>query len=498
MSGEGYESPPDGNPARQSPGHLFLRTCFANAARSAAKTEVIEPIPFLRRKALGLANSISSLSIASSSCRSLLLSQQMWIGKSCFVNEIARGILYPSPTATVLCIPVRVVFSFAMAHVFVFNVLIASCCDGARGPFSRQPGSRDEPAPFSALLSNHCCRVVRSSRACLPVTACFAFLPASIEVDVLFPNVECAACVLTVSSRPPTPAVICLLFCQGLARAQTSRAQSLPSFLSFAFRDLFLSYHQGSVPQNHQKKNSGFPNISLGRIHRPSANYKKRMSSQKNASSPNPASSKQRANMSTPTSSRRSPASNTSSPAGSSASSSSSRRKPKQAASRSPPSHSQSQPEFLSFQPALQGCYDMPTPKSRRSPPRNASNGNLNAKYNSYNGPMTSPIKPVTIMSLCRPAANSNRSSPTTSAKRGVNKPFASAKYLELPMTANLPAPPADWLAASEVADEPEELLIAEPPSPTTAAAVALATENGFDGRIRLSPLQLIAAVSAS
>uniref|UniRef100_A0A7E4UST9 Uncharacterized protein n=1 Tax=Panagrellus redivivus TaxID=6233 RepID=A0A7E4UST9_PANRE len=203
------------------------------------------------------------------------------------------------------------------------------------------------------------------------------------------------------------------------------------------------------------------------------------MSSQKNASASTPASSKQRANTSTP--SRRSPVINTS-PASSKAPSNSSRRKPKQTGSRSSPSNSQSQPEVLSFQPALQSCYDMPTPKSRRSQPRNCSNGNLNDS-----------MKPS--VAITRPAY-SNRSSPKPFANR-ISKAFASAKYLELPTTA-IPAPPAHWLAASEVADELEGLFIAEPPSPTTAAAVALATENGFDGRIRISPLQLIAAVSAA
>jgi hypothetical protein len=182
--------------------------------------------------------------------------------------------------------------------------------------------------------------------------------------------------------------------------------------------------------------------------------------------------------------------------------------------------NSPNQMDFLSFQPALQECYQTPQ-QNRRSSPRNNGGGNNNVtpsvKYssqvNGYNNSL-SPIKlssPAIAPIVRQGPQQSNsgrrqqRGSPPSLFK---HTPFAGAKYLELPSTKDLPLPPAwllDGLAApatsksssgSSTSSSPISMI--EPPSPTTEAAMKVAKDNGFDGRIRIHPLQLIAAVSSS
>jgi len=192
--------------------------------------------------------------------------------------------------------------------------------------------------------------------------------------------------------------------------------------------------------------------------------------------------------------------------------------------------NSPNQMDFLSFQPALQDCFQTP-PQHRRSSPRGNGNGSNNGntlisqsskfstKVNGFNNSL-SPIKlssPAIAPIIRQGQQQSNsarrqtRGSPPTLFK---HTPFAGAKYLELPSTKDLPLPPAWLLAApsttlsssssneeetsSQSSTSSSPISMCEPPSPTTEAAIRIAKENGFDGRIRIHPLQLIAAVSSS
>ena len=187
---------------------------------------------------------------------------------------------------------------------------------------------------------------------------------------------------------------------------------------------------------------------------------------------------------------------------------------------RNSPSYS-NQMEFLSFQPALQDCFQTP-PQSqydnkRRASPRGGNNGNVvsqSAKYSSQVNGYNNSLSPIKLSSPAiapiirqgnnqqQQSARRQRGSPLALFK---HTPFAGAKYLELPSTKDLPLPPA-WLLTDGVAaptssnegslsSSPTSMI--EPPSPTTEAAMKVAKENGFDGRVRIHPLQLIAAVSS-
>uniref|UniRef100_A0A914Y6Y0 Uncharacterized protein n=1 Tax=Panagrolaimus superbus TaxID=310955 RepID=A0A914Y6Y0_9BILA len=186
---------------------------------------------------------------------------------------------------------------------------------------------------------------------------------------------------------------------------------------------------------------------------------------------------------------------------------------------RNSPSYS-NQMEFLSFQPALQGCFQSPQQQydnKRRSSPRGGNYGNVvsqSAKYssqvNGYNNSL-SPIKLASpaIAPIIRQGNNQQQSN-SARRQRGSplalfkHTPFAGAKYLELPSTKDLPLPPA-WMidgtpapvSSTETSLSSSPTSMIEPPSPTTEAAIKVAKENGFDGRVRIHPLQLIAAVSS-
>jgi hypothetical protein len=205
---------------------------------------------------------------------------------------------------------------------------------------------------------------------------------------------------------------------------------------------------------------------------------------------------------------------------------------------------SPNQMDFLSFQPALQDCFQTPQqqqPQKQRSSPKNNGGGNNNnvaaagaasqstkysSKVNGYNNSL-SPIKlsSPAIAPIVRQGPQQSNSGRRQQQQRGSplslfkHTPFAGAKYLELPSTKDLPLPPA-WLleglappttaatsssASSSISGRESSsstssspISMCEPPSPTTEAAMKVAKENGFDGRIRISPLQLIAAVSSS
>jgi hypothetical protein len=192
--------------------------------------------------------------------------------------------------------------------------------------------------------------------------------------------------------------------------------------------------------------------------------------------------------------------------------------------------NSPSQMDFLSFQPALQECFQTPQQQvnKRRSSPRTGGNGNVSisqsatkqysSQVNGYNNSL-SPIKlsSPAIAPMIRQGQQHQQSNSARRQQRGSplslfkHTPFAGAKYLELPSTKDLPLPPA-WLlegltatpktssssseASSSSSSSPISMM--EPPSPTTEAAMKVAKENGFDGSIRIHPLQLIAAVSSS
>jgi hypothetical protein len=187
---------------------------------------------------------------------------------------------------------------------------------------------------------------------------------------------------------------------------------------------------------------------------------------------------------------------------------------------RNSPSYS-NQMDFLSFQPALQECFQTPQQQydnKRRASPRRGNNGNVisqSAKYssqvNGYNNSL-SPIKlaspaiaPIIRQGNNQQQSNSNRRQRCSPLALFKHTPFAGAKYLELPSTKDLPLPPA-WLlvdgttaptSSNEASLSSSPISMIEPPSPTTEAAMKIAKENGFDGRVRIHPLQLIAAVSS-
>uniref|UniRef100_A0AC34F2M2 Uncharacterized protein n=1 Tax=Panagrolaimus sp. ES5 TaxID=591445 RepID=A0AC34F2M2_9BILA len=183
---------------------------------------------------------------------------------------------------------------------------------------------------------------------------------------------------------------------------------------------------------------------------------------------------------------------------------------------RNSPSFS-NQMEFLSFQPALQECFQSPQHQydnKRRSSPRGGTVISQSAKYssqvNGYNNSL-SPIKLASpaIAPIIRQGNNQQQSN-SARRQRGSpialfkHTPFAGAKYLEIPSTKELPLPPA-WLidgtpapvSSNETSLSSSPTSMIEPPSPTTEAAIKVAKENGFDGRVRIHPLQLIAAVSS-
>ncbi|KAE9556299.1 hypothetical protein FO519_000482 [Halicephalobus sp. NKZ332] len=117
-----------------------------------------------------------------------------------------------------------------------------------------------------------------------------------------------------------------------------------------------------------------------------------------------------------------------------------------------------SQPEFNGFQPAFQQAMMQQSPVNPGRSPKS-----------------TSPD-------------NSRRSTPrkTQNSPYG-HTPFAASKYLTIPEHESLPSPPT-WMTNA----------LCEPPSPTTASIVRAAQDNGFDGRLRMDPLQLISTVCSS
>jgi len=125
-----------------------------------------------------------------------------------------------------------------------------------------------------------------------------------------------------------------------------------------------------------------------------------------------------------------------------------------------------SQPEFTAFQPALQQVF-----MQQQSPVN----------------PGRSP-KQIAVSPKSNSPDNSRRSTPRKGQTSPYgHTPFAASKYLTIPEHESLPSPPT-WMTNA----------LCEPPSPTTASIVRAAQDNGFDGRLRMDPLQLISTVCSS